>query len=153
MRDSVDVALTWVRSHVDRFAALGAKFDDATDVHVHLAESRRVEGRPVRRGHPCRRSRLGADRTAGAGRCGHDRGSCRSRGWSSRLPASGEKVLAACRASMAAMVLPAANEAEIADSFGNELPCGIRVRYARTMDDVLEVALPDIVAYRTDPAA
>ena len=28
----------------------------------------------------------------------------------------------------------------------DELPCGFSVRYATTMDDVLAVALPDVVA-------
>ena len=55
-----------------------------------------------------------------------------------------EKVMGACRARMTAVILPAANEPDIADSFGNELPCDISVRYARTMDDVLEMALPDV---------
>ena len=39
------------------------------------------------------------------------------------------------------MILPAANEADFADIFGDELRCGIGVHYARTMDDVIEVAL------------
>ena len=33
----------------------------------------------------------------------------------------------------------------LAEYFGRELPGGIRVRYARTMDDVLEVVLPDVL--------
>ena len=45
---------------------------------------------------------------------------------------------------MAEAVLPAANAADIAEHFGCELPGGISVRYARTMDDVLEVVLPDV---------
>ena len=57
-----------------------------------------------------------------------------------------EKVLGACRARMTAVVVPSGNEADIAESFGDEPPGGIRVCYARTMDDVLEVVLPDIVA-------
>ena len=55
-----------------------------------------------------------------------------------------QKALAACRAGMAEAVLPAANAADIAEHFGCELPGGISVRYARTMDDVLEVVLPDV---------
>jgi hypothetical protein len=47
------------------------------------------------------------------------------------------------------MVLPSANEADVAESFGRELPCGIRVHYATTMEDVLGVALPGIVAAST----
>jgi len=57
-----------------------------------------------------------------------------------------EKVLGACRARMAAAVLPVANESDIAESFGGELPGGITVHYARTMDDVLGVVLLGIVA-------
>ena len=57
-----------------------------------------------------------------------------------------EKVLGACRARMAAVVLPVANEADIAESFPGGLPGGITVHYAREMDDVLGVVLPGIVA-------
>ena len=44
---------------------------------------------------------------------------------------------------MTAVVLPAANEADVAESFADGLPCGLGVRYAGTMDDVLAAALPD----------
>lgn len=57
-----------------------------------------------------------------------------------------EKVLAACRSGMATGVLPAANEADIGESFPGGLPAGISVRYASIMDEVLKVALPDDVA-------
>ena len=57
-----------------------------------------------------------------------------------------EKVLGACRARLAAVILPSANAADVAESFGDELPCGISVRYASTMSDVLEVVLPDVLA-------
>ena len=62
-------------------------------------------------------------------------------------PAGGirSKVLGACRAGMAGVILPVANKPDIADSFGNETPCGISVHYASTMDEVLELALPDVV--------
>ena len=46
-----------------------------------------------------------------------------------------EKVLGACRARLAAVILPSANAADVAKSFGDELPCGISVRYASTMSD------------------
>ncbi len=61
-----------------------------------------------------------------------------------------QKVLGACRARMAAVILPSANEADIAENFGDELPCGITARYVTTMDDVLKMVLPDVVA---QPAA
>ena len=43
------------------------------------------------------------------------------------------------------MLLPSGNEADVAESFRDELPGGIRVCYATTMDDVLAVVLPDVV--------
>lgn len=55
---------------------------------------------------------------------------------------SRRKVLGACRARMITVLLPAGNEADVAESFGDVLPGGIRVCYATTVDDVLEVVLP-----------
>ena len=57
-----------------------------------------------------------------------------------------EKVLAAARSGMATVVLPAANEVDVGESFPGGLPSGISVRYASIMDEVLTVALPDVVA-------
>ncbi len=39
---------------------------------------------------------------------------------------------------------------DVAYIFGEALPCGIGVHYAKTMDDVLNVTLPDILAYRVE---
>ena len=39
MRKSVGVALTWVRSHADRFAGVAAKLNDATHLHLHVADA------------------------------------------------------------------------------------------------------------------
>ena len=55
-----------------------------------------------------------------------------------------EKVQAACRAGMATVVLPAANEADVGESFPGGLPSGISARYASIMDEVLTGALPDV---------
>ncbi len=144
MRESADVAMTWVRSYADRLSGV-AGFDDSTDVHVHLAEAARgkdgpsagvtvavalvsaLTGRPVR-GDVAMTGELtlaGAVQPVGGIR---------------------EKVLGACRARLAAVVLPSANEADISESFGDGLPCGIAVRYVRTMGDVLAVVLPDAAA-------
>ncbi len=59
-----------------------------------------------------------------------------------------EKVLGAIRARMTAVILPAANEPDVAESFVDGVPCGLSVRYARTMDDVLAAALPDAAGGR-----
>ena len=62
-------------------------------------------------------------------------------------PAAGirEKVLGASRAGMTAVVLPSAFEPDVAESFADGMPCGLRVRYTGTMDHVLAAALPDAV--------
>ena len=45
MRESADVAMTWMRSYADRLSGV-AGFDDSTDVHVHLAEAARGKDGP-----------------------------------------------------------------------------------------------------------
>ena len=144
--ESANVALTWVRSNANRLAGVDAGFDEGADVHVHLADASRgkdgssagvtvavavvsaLSGQPVR-GDVAMTGELTL-----AGRV---------------EPVAGirEKVLAASsRSGMTAVALPAANAPDVVDSFGNELPGGITVHYARTMDDVLGVVLPDSVA-------
>ena len=49
-------------------------------------------------------------------------------------------------ADVTTVLLPAGNEADVAESLGDELPGGPTARYATTMDNVLEVVLPDVVA-------
>ena len=46
MKESANVALTWERTHVDQLAGVEAGLDDATDVHVHLAEAARSKDGP-----------------------------------------------------------------------------------------------------------
>ena len=143
MRESANVAMTWVRSHAERFTG-AVRLDDSTDVHVHLADAGRwkdgpsagvalavalvsaLTGQPVRSGVAL----TGELTLAGT-----------------IEPVGGirEKVLGACRARMAGVVLSVANEPDIAESFGGELPRSITVHYARTMDDVLAVVLPNVM--------
>ena len=89
-RESANVAMTWVRSHAERLAG-AARFDDTTDVHVHLAEAARWKDGPSAGGGAGRRPGLGADRTAGAGGRGHERGADARGGRSSRSAASGRR--------------------------------------------------------------
>ena len=143
-RESANVAMTWVRSHAERLAG-AARFDDTTDVHVHLAEAARWKDGPsagvalavalvsALSGQPVRGDVAMTGELTLAGRV---------------EPVAGirEKVLAASRSGMTAVLLPAANAPDVVDSFGDELPGGITARYATTMDDVLEVVLPDVVS-------
>ena len=145
MTESANVALTWVRSNAPRLAGVDAGFDEGADVHVHLAEASRGKDGPsagvtlavavvsALSGQPVRGDVAMTGELTLAGRV---------------EPVAGirEKVLAASRSGMTAVLLPAANAPDVVDSFGDELPGGITARYATTMDDVLEVMLPDVVA-------
>ena len=133
--------MAWVRSQAARLAG-GAGFDDSA-VHVHLAEAARAKDGAsagvtlaaalvsVLTGKPVRRDVAMSGELTLAGTV-------------ERVAGIREKVLGACRAGMAAVVLPSANEADVAESFGDGLPCGIRVHYAKERDDVLAVVLPDV---------
>lgn len=145
MMESANVALTWLRSNASRLAGVDAGFEEGVDVHVHLTEASRgkdgasagvtlaaavvsaLSGQPVRDDVAMSGELTLAGRVA---------------------PVAGirQKVLAAARSGMTAVLLPAANEADVVENFGDELPGGITARYATTMDDVLEVVLPDVVA-------
>ena len=149
MKESVAVALTWVRAHADRFPGVAARFDDATDVHVHADDAGQSKGRSARGGHLRRRPHLRARRAAGAGRRGHDR----------RVDADGDSRARRRHSREGARGVPrtdgsgdpaAANEADATDIFGDGLPCDISIHYAKMMDDVLKVTLPGVLA---QPAA
>ena len=123
---------------------LAAGLDDSTDVHVHLAEAAPSKDGPsagvtlavalvsALTGRPARGDMAMTGELTLSGRV---------------APVAGirEKLLRAGRAGMTAVVLPAANEPDVAESFADGLPCGLGVRYAGTMDDVLAAALPDAV--------
>ena len=144
MKESVAVALTWVRSHSDRFPGVAARFDDATDVHVHVDDAGHSKDGPsagvtfaaalisALAGQPVRGDVAMSGELTLAGTV-------------EPVASIREKVLAACRAGMTAVILPMANKADVTDIFGDELPCHFTIHYARTMDDVLEVVLRDIV--------
>ena len=144
MKESVAVALTWVRSHADRFAGVAARFDDATDVHVHVDDAGHSKDGPS-----AGVTFAAALVSALAGQPGRGdvamTGELTLAGTVEPVASIREKVLAACRAGMTAVILPAANKADVTDIFGDELPCRITIHYARTMDDVFEVVLRDIV--------
>ena len=142
--ESAHVALTWVRDNADRLEGVDAGFDRAVDVHVHLPAGGEpkdgvsagvtiavvlvsaLTGRLVRGGV----AMTGELTLSGAS-----------------APVGGirSKVLAACRVGMAGVILPQANRQDVNESLGGALPPGLDVHYAVTMDDVLKVALPDVL--------
>ena len=140
--ESAHVALTWVRENAGRLEGVDAGFDRTADVHVHLpaggqpkdgvsagvtiavALASALTGHPVRGGV----AMTGELTLSGA-----------------LAPVGGirSKVLAADRAGLAGVIVPQANRQDVNESFGDSLQPCLDVHYALTMDDVLNVALPD----------
>ena len=142
--ESAHEALTWVRDNAERLEGVDDGFDRDADLHVHLpaggepkdgvsagmtiavALVSALTGRPVRGGV----AMTGELTLSGA-----------------LAPVGGirGKVLAACRVGMAGVILPRANQQDVNESFGGAPPPGFDVHYAAIMDDVLRVALPDVL--------
>ena len=142
--ESAHVALTWLRDHADRLKGVDAGFDRTTDMHVHLPAG----GQP--------KDGVSAGVTIAVALVSALTGQPVQGGvtMTGELTLSGTlapvggirpKVLAACRVGIASVILPQANRQDINDSFGGTLPSGLHVHYAVTMDDVLMVALPDVL--------
>ena len=143
MRESVSVALTWVREHAHRLGALSLAID-WTDIHVHLpAGGRRQDGPSagvtivtavvsVLTGMAVRPGVAMTGEIALSGDV---------------LPVGSveEKLLVAGHGGMAAVVVPIANRPDVM-SVGDELRREVAVHYAVTIDDVLNVALPGVLA-------
>ena len=142
--ESALVALTWVRDNADRLEGVDAGFDREADVHVHLPAG----GQP-KDGVSAGVTIAVALVSALTGRA--VQGSVAMTGEltlsGALVPVGGirSKVLAACRAGIAGVILPQANRQDLSESFGGAPPPGLDVHYAVIMDDVLKVALPDVL--------
>ena len=142
MRESASVALTWVREHAHRLGALATAFD-WTDIHVHLpAGGRRQDGPSagVTIVTAVVSELIGKAVRPGVAMTGEITLS------GDVLPVGSveDKLLAAGRGGMAAVVVPKANRPDVM-SVGDELRREVAVHYAATIDDVLHVALPGVL--------
>ena len=142
MRESASVALTWVREHAHRLDALALAFD-WTDIHVHLpAGGRRQDGPSA---GVTIVTAVVSVLTGKAVRAGVAMtGEITLSGDVLPVGSIEEKLLAAERCGTAHVIVPAANRADVM-SVGDELRREIAVRYAETIDDVLQVALPGVL--------
>ena len=142
--ESAIVALTWVRDHADRLASVDAGFDRTTDVHVHLPA-----GGSPKDGVSAGVTIAAALVSALTGQRVHGgvamTGELTLSGAVARVGGIRPKVLAACREGVTSVILPQANRQDLDESFGGGPPSGLDVQYAVTMDDVLTVALPDVL--------
>ena len=145
LRESAHVARTWVRANAARFAGNATVVDDKTDVHVHLPA-----GAHSKDGPSAGVTLVAALVSAVTGKPARGdvamTGEATLAGTLERVGGIREKVLGACRRGLAAVVLPASNEPDVVEGFGDGLPDDLRVHYAATIDDVLRVALPDVMA-------
>jgi len=138
MRESVEAARTWLRSHASELGVDAASFD-VNDLHVHVPSGAVPKDGPsagvamVTSLASLCTGRPAAPFTAMTGEITL-RGKI--------LPVGGikEKVLAAKRAGIERIVLPAANERDVAEIPARLLQ-GLDLRYVRTIDDALELTL------------
>ena len=142
MKESASVAFTWVREHAPRLAGLNVPLD-RTDIHVHLPSGGRRQDGPsagVAIVTALVSVLTGKQVEAGVVMTGEVTLS------GDVLPVGSieEKLLAAGRCGMTAVVVPEANRPDVV-SAGEELGREITVHYAATIDDVLNVALPGVL--------
>ena len=142
--ESAHVALTWVRDNADRLEGVDAGFDREADVHVHLPA-----GGTPKDGVSAGVTIAVALVSALTARAVHGgvamTGELTLSGALAPVGGIRGKVLAAGRVGMTDVILPRANLQDANESFGGALPPGLDVHYAVTMDDVLMVALPDVL--------
>ncbi len=141
MQESMQAALTWVRSHAAELG-LAEDFFKKTDIHIHVpagaipkdgpsagitmatALASLLTGKPVRP----KLAMTGELTLSG-----------------DVLPIGGvkEKVLAAKRAGIEQVLLPAENRQNVEEDLKPEQLAGIQLNYVRRMEEVLKLALPE----------
>jgi ATP-dependent Lon protease len=144
MKESAQAALSWVRSHATELG-IATSFWETSDIHVHIPAGAIPKDGPsagvtlttalvsMLTG---RRVREGLAMTGEVSLSGRV------------LPVGGikEKVLAARRAGIREIVMPAQNEKNVREDIQAELLENMTIYYARTIDEVLTLAFPDLPA-------
>ena len=140
MRESVQAALSYLRSNAARFG-IAPDFFERHDLHIHIPRGAVPKDGPsagltviaalasLLTGRPARRDTAATGEITLTGRI---------------LPVGGvrEKVLAARRAGLAAVVVPAANRAEI-EELDEETRRGIQIHPAAAVPEALAFILRD----------
>ena len=140
MQESMQAALTWVRSNATRLGIQESFFSDH-DIHMHVPAGAIPEGRALG----------GRDHGDHSGLAADDRpvrpylamtGEITLSG--NVLPVGGikEKVLAAKRAGVRDVILPAENKTNVEEDLTPEQLENLNVHYVKNIDEVLEIALP-----------
>jgi ATP-dependent Lon protease len=140
MRESMQAALTWVRSNAPQIG-LQEDFTAEQDLHIHVPAGAIPKDGPsagvamttalvsLMTDTPIRPLTAMTGEITLSGNV---------------LPVGGikEKFLAAKRAGVLDVILPAENRQNVEEDLGPEQIDGVRIHYANTIDDVLAVALP-----------
>jgi len=140
MQESMQAALTWVRSNAARLG-LQEDFTKDIDIHIHVPSGAIPKDGPsagvtmatvlasLLKDTPVKPLTAMTGEITLSGNV---------------LPVGGikEKFLAARRAGVRTVILPADNKQDVEEDLTAEMMEGVSVHYARTIDDVLDVALP-----------
>ncbi|HKF45915.1 MAG TPA: S16 family serine protease, partial [Terracidiphilus sp.] len=145
MQESMQAALTWVRSNAGRLG-LQEDFNKDIDIHIHVPSGAIPKDGPsagvtmatvlasLLTDMPVKPLTAMTGEITLSGNV---------------LPVGGikEKFLAARRAGVQTVILPADNKQDVDEDLTPELMEGVSVHYARTIDDALAVALPHFKAH------
>jgi ATP-dependent Lon protease len=139
MQESMQAALAWVRTHAADYG-IDPEFFRENDIHIHVPAGAIPKDGPsagvtmVTAIVSALTRRLGVERLAMTGEITLS---------GQVLPVGGikDKVLAAKRAGVRTVLLPADNEPNVREDLSDDLLHGIDLRYVRTIQEVLEQAL------------
>ncbi len=139
MRESVRVALSWVRANAGRYG-IDPSFRRGADIHVH------VQSRAVRKdGASAGVAIVAAMVSALTGRAVRGdlamTGEITLSGQVLPVAGIGEKVLAAHRFGLARVILPRENERQVDEELGDDVRRAVEVHYVAQVDDLLDQAL------------
>ena len=140
MQESMQAALTWVRSNADKLG-LSEDFNKEIDIHIHVPAGAIPKDGPsagvtmatvlasLLTNTPVRPLTAMTGEITLSGNV---------------LPVGGikEKFLAARRAGVETIILPAENRQDVEEDLTPEMIAGVQIHYANRIEDVLAVALP-----------
>jgi ATP-dependent Lon protease len=149
MQESMQAALTWVRSNVDRLG-LPEDFNKEIDLHIHVPAGAIPKDGPS----------AGVTMTAVLASLLTDTPVRPLTAMTGEITLSGnvlpvggikEKFLAARRAGIQTVILPDENRQDVEEDLTPEMLSGVQIYYAKHIEDVLDVALPLMKGKKTAP--
>jgi ATP-dependent Lon protease len=139
MQESMQAALAWVRAHAADYG-IDAEFFQSNDIHVHVPAGAIPKDGPSA-GVTMVAALVSALTRRPSRQCLAMTGEITLSG--QVLPVGGikEKVLAAKRAGVREVILPADNEPNVHEDLSREMLAGLTLHYVKSIRDVLDLAL------------